>query len=198
MASIPVTENYLQETDTEKKKQEQMMEELKTLTEKVGLTPHVKALMKETFINRKRIIDNSDSIKTVVSNFPFLLDTEMILFEFSLRVNLKVNDIIQRNNALIIELGSFLKVPEDTNSENRKLNILEKLYLNYKPKRTAKKVPQLFTVKDALSPPGDELVTKETEGPRLVTYVENNVITAAFVVADGKRIKINKPSTTES
>ncbi|XP_011859327.1 PREDICTED: uncharacterized protein LOC105556826 isoform X2 [Vollenhovia emeryi] len=127
MASIPVTENYLQETDTEKKKQEQMMEELKTLTEKVGLTPHVKALMKETFINRKRIIDNSDSIKTVVSNFPFLLDTEM-----------------------------------------------------------------------ALSPPGDELVTKETEGPRLVTYVENNVITAAFVVADGKRIKINKPSTTES
>jgi len=49
----------------------------------------------------------------------------------------------------------------------------------------------------ASSPPGEELITKETEGPRLVTYVENNAIVAAFVVADGRRVKINKLSTTE-
>lgn len=41
------------------------------------------------------------------------------------------------------------------------------------------------------------MVTKETEGPRLVTYVEHNAIVVAFIVADGRRIKINKCSTTE-
>lgn len=58
------------------------MEELKTLTEKIGLTSHVKALMKETFIKRKGIINNSDTIKTVLSNFPFLLNAEMVNYLF--------------------------------------------------------------------------------------------------------------------
>lgn len=46
-------------------------------------------------------------------------------------------------------------------------------------------------------PPGEELVTKVAEGPRLVIYVENNIIVAAFIVADGRKIKLNKFSTTE-
>lgn len=59
-----------------------MIEELKTLTEKVGLTSHVKALMKETFIKRKGIIDNLDTINTVVSTFPFLLNADMVNYLF--------------------------------------------------------------------------------------------------------------------
>lgn len=58
------------------------MEELKTLTEKVGFTSHVKALMKETFIKRKGIIDASITISTVLSNFPFLLKAEMVNYLF--------------------------------------------------------------------------------------------------------------------
>jgi len=72
--------SYLQESNKEKEKQEEMMKELKTLTENIGLTFHVKALMKETFIRRKEIIDMSDTISTVVSNFPFLLKAEIIHF----------------------------------------------------------------------------------------------------------------------
>lgn len=44
-------------------------------------------------------------------------------------------------------------------------------------------------------PPGEELQTKETEGPRLVTYIENKLIVAAFIVGDTRRIKINEPTT---
>lgn len=73
-----------------------------------------------------------------------------ILFEFSLRVNLKLSDIFQRFDALITELGSFLKISDDTVLENRKLSILQKIYSNYKPKRTAKTVQQLFIVKDVI------------------------------------------------
>lgn len=49
-----------------------------------------------------------------------------------------------------MELGSFLKIPDDTISENRKLSILQKIYSNYKPKRTAKNVQSLFTVKNVI------------------------------------------------
>lgn len=68
----------MQETDKEKKKQEDMMQKLKTLTENVGLTSHVKVLRTEIFRRRKGIIDASDSIKTVVSNFVFLLRADMV------------------------------------------------------------------------------------------------------------------------
>lgn len=56
-----------------------MLQELNSLTEKVGLTSHIKALMKETFIKRKTIIDALDSIHAVVSQFPFLLNADMVI-----------------------------------------------------------------------------------------------------------------------
>lgn len=73
-----------------------------------------------------------------------------ILFELSLRIQLELSKILERLDALIIELGSFLQIPEDANanSENRKLSILQKLYSNYKPKRIAKVVQPLFIVMD--------------------------------------------------
>jgi len=55
---------------------------LTLLTENIGLTSHVKVSMKKTFRRRKEIIDMSDTISTVVSNFPFLLKAEMVNFLF--------------------------------------------------------------------------------------------------------------------
>jgi len=49
-----------------------------------------------------------------------------------------------------MELGFFLKIPNDTISENRKLSILQKIYSKYKPKRTAKNVQPLFIVKNVI------------------------------------------------
>lgn len=155
------------------------MEELKLLCENIGLTSHVKALMKETSTKRKELINTSDSINTVISNFPFLLKADMvklfiftliysfilfitciniilyvwifqILFELSLRVNVKVTDIFEKVDTFIIELGAYLKISNDTSAENRKITILQKIYSIYKLKRMPKNVPPLFTVEEVI------------------------------------------------
>lgn len=67
----------IEETEKEKKRQEDMAEELKNLVN-VNLICHVKELIKKTFMKRKQDIDASESIKTVLDKFPFLSRTDMM------------------------------------------------------------------------------------------------------------------------
>ncbi|KYN00714.1 hypothetical protein ALC62_08506 [Cyphomyrmex costatus] len=123
---------------------------------------------------------------------PIALESALIPIESDITNALKEleKNVVENNNTSHIK--RLLKITMSVRRQwiEKESNRIAEIILKY---------PALkyYEITNASSPPGQELVTKETEGPRLVIYVEDKTIVAAFIVADGKKIKINNLSTTE-
>ncbi|XP_052130941.1 uncharacterized protein LOC127751431 [Frankliniella occidentalis] len=68
------------------------------------------------------------------------------------------------------------------------------LYNRLKPKNIPKMFPALVTMKDALTPLGNDLSSNQNDWARLVVYIADNTIAVAFIIADDTKFKIESPS----